>query len=193
MNDDLTARITEALDGAPVHSFRKPIPGGWTCIYCGEASAKGPAGLPVLSGQPCRYAPGMGTIARSLLAEARDEITRLEAERRDHLWLLKGSRLTLDAIAVGREGPADAEAQAQRIVDHTGHGVTDEPPHTLVENDRLRDEIARLREGITTAIDAYDPYGDHQIDAIRALLDAPSTDTEDVPAVPNTEQDPATT
>lgn len=79
MNDDLTARITEALDGAPVHSFRKPIPGGWTCIYCGEASAKGPAGLPVLSGQPCRYAPGMGTIARSLLAEARDGITRLRA------------------------------------------------------------------------------------------------------------------
>lgn len=77
MNDDLTARITEALDGAPVHSFRKPIPGGWTCIYCGEASAKGPAGLPVLSGQPCRYAPGMGTIAPSLLAEARDEIARL--------------------------------------------------------------------------------------------------------------------
>ena len=87
-------------------------------------------------------------VGRTLLAEARDEIARLEAERRDHLWLLKGSRLTLDAIAVGREGPADAEAQAQRIVDHTGHGVTDEPPHTLVENDRLRDEIARLREGI---------------------------------------------
>jgi len=38
-----------------------------------------------------------------------------------------------------------------------------------------RDEITRLREGIERAIDAYDPYGDHQIDALRALLDAPST------------------
>ena len=121
-----------------------------------------------------------------LMAEARDEITRLEAERRDHLWLLKGSRLTLDAIAVGREGPADAEAQAQRIVDHTGHGVTDEPPHTLVENDRLRDEITRLRELCGFLIDAAAthriavPLNSSLLDlaadiAGGALLDAPST------------------
>jgi hypothetical protein len=70
----------------------------------------------------------------------------LQDERADHLWLLKGSRMTLDAIAVGREGAAHAEAQAQRIVDHIGHAVTDEPPHTLVENERLRAEVVSLRE-----------------------------------------------
>ena len=66
------------------------------------------------------------------------ELRRLEAERSDHLWLLSGSRMTLDGIAEGREGPTEAAAQAQRIVDHIGHRLTDEPPHTLVENDELR-------------------------------------------------------
>lgn len=76
--------------------------------------------------------------APTLLAEAVTELRRLEAERSDHLWLLSGSRMTLDGIAEGREGPTEAAAQAQRIVDHIGHRLTDEPPHTLVENDELR-------------------------------------------------------
>lgn len=73
----------------------------------------------------------------------------------DLLWLLRGSRMTLDAIAEGREGVEHAAAQAQRIVDHLGHAVTDEPPHTLVENARLAEELDRsnaLRDILLDAV-----------------------------------------
>lgn len=100
--------------------------------------------------------------------DAFDKIAGLLAERdaaavelADLRWLARGSRLTLDNIAEGREGATEAAAQAQRIVDHIGHRVTDEPPHTLVENDRLRAErdaavarVSALEAGLLVHADA---------------------------------------
>lgn len=89
----------------------------------------------------------------------------------DLLWLLRGSRLTLDAIAEGREGPEHAAAQAQRIVDHLGHDVTDEPPHTLVENERLVGELERsnaLRSILNDAV----REGRSERDRLREVLSA---------------------
>jgi hypothetical protein len=85
----------------------------------------------------------------------------------DLLWLLHGSRLTLDAIANGREGADHAAAQAQRIVDHLGHRVTDEPPHTLVENDRLREALLTAAAGIDVLIAG----GTDQAGNLRRLAD----------------------
>lgn len=103
--------------------------------------------------------PGMREQAGELLAALEAEgwvcaaADLVEAHRdapplADLLWLLHGSRMTLDAIATGREGWKEAAAQAQRIVDHLGHAVTDEPPHTLVENDQLRERLQRLLDAI---------------------------------------------
>jgi hypothetical protein len=75
--------------------------------------------------------------------------------------------LTLDAIANGREGADHAAAQAQRIVDHLGHRVTDEPPHTLVENDRLREALLTAAAGIDVLIAG----GTDQAGNLRRLAD----------------------
>lgn len=69
MSDDLTDRITAALDNRP-HLFQKPIPGQWRCAFCFDYSPSDDEGMPELAGQQCRHAPGPGKVIRPLLAEA---------------------------------------------------------------------------------------------------------------------------
>lgn len=91
----------------------------------------------------------------------------LEVPVADLFWLLRGSRMTLDAIANGVEGPDHAARQAQRIVDHLGHATTDEPPHTLIENDRLREALLTAVTGIEVLIRG----GCDQAENLRRLAD----------------------
>lgn len=72
------------------------------------------------------------------LHDAAARIRALEAEVADHGRLLGAARMVLDRIAERRDGPAEAADMARRIVDITGHSVTDEPPHVVVERDALR-------------------------------------------------------
>jgi hypothetical protein len=64
--------------------------------------------------------------------------------------LLAISRMAFDGIAEGRPFTRDEAADlAQRIVDETGHSVTDEPalgPSFRAEIDQLNAAVARVRE-----------------------------------------------
>lgn len=74
-------------------------------------------------------------------------------ELADAVALLGPARLVLDRCAERRPGCADEAARmAQRIVDVIGHGVTDEPPHALVERDELRAMLKQVR-GIVARFD----------------------------------------
>ena len=64
----------------------------------------------------------------------RHELTLEDARR-----YLNAARVVLDRVAEGEADRSVAAVMAQRIVDVIGHSVTDEPPHLLVELDRLRD------------------------------------------------------
>jgi hypothetical protein len=70
------------------------------------------------------------------------EVRRL----RDRARMLSAARMVLDRIAEGLDGRDEAAAMAQRIVDLTGHQVTDEPPHALVRLAELEAEVETLRE-----------------------------------------------
>lgn len=73
------------------------------------------------------------------------EVERLR-ELADFARLLGPARMILDRCAVALEGMEEgqeAEQMAQRIVGLIGHPVTDEPPHALVELERLRAEKER--------------------------------------------------
>lgn len=74
------------------------------------------------------------------------ELTLEDATR-----LLSAARRVLDAAAMGEDGSREQCClMAQRIVDVIGHSVTDEPPHLLIELDRLRNENAQLRQTLST-------------------------------------------
>lgn len=74
-----------------------------------------------------------------------DDVT--PAELADAVVLLGPARMVLDRCAEGRPGSRDeAATMAQRIVDMIGHGVTDEPPHALVERDEAIDLLREMCE-----------------------------------------------
>lgn len=94
------------------------------------------------------------------LEAAHAEVERLR-ELADFARLLGPARMVLDRCAEGVANPSEAADMAQRIVDLIGHPVTDEPPHALVELDRLRtvaDSLATaLREIRTSGVEFDDP------------------------------------
>lgn len=86
------------------------------------------------------------------IAHARTDVPALLAEvdrlreLADAARLLGSARMVLDRCAETQIGGcrAEAAAMAQQIVDLIGHSVTDEPPHALVELERLRaDSVPR--------------------------------------------------
>lgn len=106
------------------------------------------------------------------------EIER-QRELADFARLLGPARMVLDRCAElsGPAVQAEAADMAQRIVDLIGHPVTDEPPHALVERDRLRDEVERLREELRRAEsdrDAWQARAERLAERLQQRSDASS-------------------
>lgn len=68
-------------------------------------------------------------------------------ELADAARLLGPARRVLDRVAEGEVTRAECADMAQRIVDLIGHPVTDEPPHALVELERLRAIVRATPDG----------------------------------------------
>lgn len=89
---------------------------------------------------PDRHAGRASKVSPSSLIREDDPAA---ADLADAAKLLGPARMVLDRCAEDVLGcQAEAADMAQRIVDLIGHSVTDEPPHALVELDRLRRLVA---------------------------------------------------
>lgn len=95
----------------------------------------------------------------------------LSVNEQDAVRLLGPARMVLDRCGGCPDCGDEAAAMAQRIVDIIGHPVTDEPPHALVENDRLREAIALHRERIMSLGMGRDGHGTEWDRALWGVLD----------------------